>query len=75
MNKDKVKEFIARHEKCDCPVVTCEQHGNCFECVMVHRHYGNHVPHCLQFMLKDKIKDLAKIAEMKVEEKKAPKIK
>ncbi len=70
MNPETVKEFIAKHPKCDCPLTSCEQHGKCFECVMVHRHYGNHVPHCLQFMLKDKIKELAKLAEITIPEKK-----
>ena len=32
MNPETVKEFIAKHPKCDCPLVSCEQHGKCFEC-------------------------------------------
>ncbi|GEM_PF-2248975 len=68
MNPKKVEEYIALHPKCDCPNLKCEQHGHCFECVMVHRHFGNHVPHCLQFMLRDKVKELAKVAEMRIAE-------
>jgi len=66
MDPEEVKKFIAQHPKCPCPVTTCQQHGKCFECVMVHRHYGQHLPQCLQFMLKDKIIELAKVAELSI---------
>jgi len=72
MNKDKVKEIMElfKDKKCNCPLTTCEQHGNCVECVTVHRHFKNHLPHCLQFLVSEKVKELAKIAEMKVDDKK-----
>ena len=72
MNRDKAKEILElfKDKKCDCPLTTCEQHGNCTECVTIHRHYGNHFPHCLQFLVKDKIKELAKTIEITIEDKK-----
>jgi len=55
-----------RHVPCPCPVVTCKAHDNCYECVLGHRLHRLHVPVCLQPMLRDKIADLAELAEMKV---------
>ncbi|HUV38905.1 MAG TPA: hypothetical protein VMY39_04795 [Planctomycetota bacterium] len=45
---------------------TCEWHGKCFECVMIHRLLRNHVPECLRPLLDDKIEQLARTVEMKV---------
>jgi len=72
MDKVKVQEIIdsGKHPKCSCKNTKCEQHGHCFECVMVHRHYGNHFPECLQFIISGKISELAKTAEMSIKEKK-----
>lgn len=58
-----------KYTKCPCPKVKCEWHGNCFECVMIHRVNQDHVPNCMQPMLKNKIKELAKVAEMITEPK------
>jgi len=55
--------------KCTCPKTKCEWHGQCYECVRIHRHFGDHVPNCLQFMLQDRIRDLARAAEMTAEPK------
>ncbi len=55
--------------KCTCPKTKCEWHGRCHECVRVHRHSGDHVPNCLQFMLQDRIRELARVAEMTAEPK------
>ena len=57
--------------KCTCPNTLCDWHGKCKECVAIHRHYGDHIPACLQPILSDKIKALASVVEM-VPEKKAP---
>jgi len=55
--------------KCPCPKAKCEWHGRCYECVRIHRHFGEHVPNCLQFMLQDRVRALAGVAELKVEPK------
>jgi len=55
--------------QCPCPKTKCEWHGNCYACVRIHRHYGDHVPNCLQPLLKEKIQALAGVAEMTAEEK------
>ncbi len=54
---------------CSCPKTKCQWHGDCYNCVRIHRHFGEHVPNCLQFILGDKIKELARAAEMNVESK------
>ncbi len=55
--------------KCSCPNVHCEFHGNCYDCVRIHRHYKDHVPRCLQPMLREKVKGLAQVVEFAVEDK------
>ena len=60
----------AAEAKCSCPKTKCEWHGDCYNCVRIHRHFGDHIPNCLQFIIHDKIKELARAAEMKVEPKK-----
>jgi len=71
---DMVKELRAtikseKYSKCPCPKVKCEWHGKCHECVLLHRVAQDHVPCCLQLMLRNKIKELAKVAEMLTEPK------
>ena len=55
--------------KCSCSKTECEWHGDCYNHVRIHRHFGDHVSNCLQFILKDKVKDLARAAEMTAESK------
>lgn len=52
--------------KCSCPKTKCEWHSDCYNCVRIHRHFGEHVPNCLQFILRDRIKEIARTAEMAV---------
>ena len=56
-------------KKCPCPVRDCKWNGDCQTCVRVHRLFNEHVPHCMQLMLKDKIKALASVAELTVSAK------
>jgi hypothetical protein len=51
---------------CPCPKTKCEWHGRCYECVRIHRINGSHIPNCLQFMFKEKIKQLAEHVELVV---------
>ena len=48
---------------CTCPNTLCDWHGKCRECVALHRHYGDHLPVCLQPLIHDKIQALAGVAE------------
>ena len=55
--------------KCTCSKVNCEWYGKCYECVLVHRFNKDHVPECMKPILKDKIRELAKVAELEVSPK------
>lgn len=55
--------------KCPCKATLCQWHGRCRECVALHRHHGDHVPSCLQPLLRDKLKALASAAELSMSEK------
>lgn len=41
----------------------CRYHGNCKECVAIHRAHQEHVPNCLRSMLNKKIKALSELTE------------
>ncbi len=50
--------------QCTCVNTLCEWHGKCRECVALHRYHGEHLPSCLQPLLKDKLKKLVEVVEM-----------
>ena len=52
--------------KCSCPNIHCEFHGDCYNCIRIHRYYKNHVPRCLQPMLREKVKGLTQMVEYTV---------
>ena len=69
---DQVKEIRAMlasdaEEKCSCPNVKCEWHGDCYNCVRIHRYYRDHVPRCLHPILRDKVKKIAQTVEFTTE--------
>ena len=60
--------------KCICSNTLCDWHGKCKECVSLHRYYNNHVPICLQELIKSKtFLELSNIVEMNcIENQKTP---
>lgn len=51
-------------EKDHCPCQkACRYHGNCKECVAIHRAHQEHVPNCLRLMLNRKIRALSELTE------------
>ena len=58
-----------KYTQCPCPKPYCEWHGKCFECVLIHRVAQDHVPNCMHPMLRSKIAELAKVAELTTEPK------
>ena len=48
---------------CSCPYRRCEWHGKCRECVALHRYHAEHLPCCLQPLLREKITVLAGCCE------------
>ena len=49
-------------DHCSCPA-PCRYHGQCKECVMIHRGHGDHLPHCFQPMVNRRIKLLSALTE------------
>ena len=49
-------------DHCSCPVI-CKFHGECVECVIIHRGHGDHLPHCFQKMVNKRIEALSELTE------------
>ena len=49
-------------DHCSCQVA-CRYHGNCKECVAIHRAHQEHVPNCLRPLLNKKLKILSELTE------------
>ena len=72
----KHRELIKNFDiiKCTCENKLCEWHGKCKECIALHRYYGDHLPVCLQPMVKNKnFEGLSSLIEMDlIEREKTP---
>jgi hypothetical protein len=49
-------------DHCSCPAA-CKLHGDCVQCVIVHRGHGDHLPHCFQRMVNERIEALSALTE------------
>lgn len=60
-----VSEFRREYkEKDHCPCQkACRYHGNCKECVAIHRAHGEHVPNCMRTLINRKLKLLSELTE------------
>jgi hypothetical protein len=58
-----------KEAECSCPKTKCERHGDCYNCIRIHRHFGDHVPNCLQFILQGRVKEIAHVAGLIVQKK------
>lgn len=54
---------------CPCPNTLCDWHGKCKECVALHRYHADHVPYCLQEIMRDKVRALASVVEADIHNK------
>ena len=63
-----ITEFHEEYDKKDhCPCrKACRTHGNCKECVAIHRAHQEHVPNCMREMLNQKIRLLSELTEHSV---------
>ena len=50
--------------RCTCPNTLCDWHGKCRECVALHRYHNDHLPVCLQPIIKAKVDAIAAAVEM-----------
>ena len=48
---------------CPCKDAACKHHGNCFECVQIHRGHGMHLPFCMQMMLNKRLAAVSELTE------------
>ena len=56
------REEYKNKDHCPCKKA-CRYHGNCKECVAIHRAHQEHVPNCMRPMLNAKIKILSGLTE------------
>lgn len=49
-------------DHCTCPA-DCKFHGKCVQCVIIHRGHGDHLPHCFQNMVNQRIGVLSALTE------------
>lgn len=56
------REEYEKKDHCPCPKA-CRYHGNCKECVAIHRAHQEHVPVCMRTMLNQKIRQLSELTE------------
>ena len=57
--------------RCTCPNTLCDWHGKCKECVALHRYHNDHIPYCLQPIIREKVNALAATIEMNISPKEA----
>jgi hypothetical protein len=69
-----IREMLKTDEciECSCPNILCEWHGDCYSCVRIYRHFGNHVPRCLQFVLDKKSIAIKEAVELAMQKKPIP---
>lgn len=67
MKEIRVMLASGKEARCSCPKTRCEWHGDCYNCIRIHRHFGDHVPSGLHFILQGKVKEIARAANMTAE--------
>lgn len=65
LQEEFASEFREEYKDKDlCPCKkACRYHGNCKECVAIHRAHQEHVPNCMRPVLNQKIKLLSELTE------------
>lgn len=56
------REEYKEKDHCSCQK-SCRYHGNCKECVAIHRAHQEHVPNCMRPLLNKKLKLLSELTE------------
>ena len=59
------REEYQEKDHCSCKKA-CRYHGNCKECVAIHRAHQEHVPNCMRPIINAKIKLLSELTEHKI---------
>ena len=53
---EEFKRVYAKKDHCSCPE-SCRYHGDCKVCVAIHRAHREHLPYCMQVILKENLSD------------------
>lgn len=56
------REEFKEKDHCSCKKA-CRYHGNCKECVAIHRAHQEHVPNCMRPIINVKLKALSELTE------------
>lgn len=56
------REEYQTKDHCPC-LKQCRYHGNCKECVAIHRAHEEHVPNCMREMINKKLNSLSELTE------------
>ena len=57
-------EGLRLQDKDHCPCQkACRYHGNCKECVAIHRAHQEHVPNCMRPLINKKLKLMSELTE------------
>lgn len=56
------REKYKNKDHCSCKKV-CAYHGNCKECVAIHRAHQEHVPNCMRTIINKKLTILSELTE------------
>ena len=62
MKMEFLRQVRESGDHCPCPE-SCPHHGNCFECVTVHRGHRDHLPMCMWDMVNERVAALSHMTE------------
>ena len=57
-----LKQVRESGDHCPCQQA-CPHHGNCFECVTIHRGHRDHLPMCMWDMVNERLQSLSRLTE------------
>lgn len=57
-----LKQVRESGDHCPCQQA-CPHHGNCFECVTIHRGHRDHLPMCMWDMVNERLHNLSRMTE------------
>ena len=62
--QDKFVEMVKEsgEDHCPCPTA-CKYHGKCYECVITHRGFDDHLPYCFRAMINKRIEVFSALSE------------
>ena len=62
LKQEFLKQVRDNGDHCSCPEA-CPHHGNCFECVTLHRGHQDHLPYCMWEMVNQKMEAVSQLTE------------